>query len=90
MRKGRKQKFRRSFRLEMGNNAGRISMWKKATAMPKDAATFVRLSEYCKEKFVTPPIVRRKIQGNKIRAFKFRGRWYVKEFADSRYGVDYR
>ena len=64
----------------MSNSNGYISKWVKLTRLPPDAKSFERLGDYCKRKHLTKTTVRRSINARRIRAFKLKGKWYVKEY----------
>ncbi|AFY40625.1 hypothetical protein Lepto7376_4527 [[Leptolyngbya] sp. PCC 7376] len=64
----------------MSNVGGKINLWVKFTNIPEDGKSFERLGDYCKRKHISKTSVRRAINAQRVRAFKFKGNWYMKEY----------
>ncbi len=64
----------------MSNENGKINKFVRYTNIPKDGKTFMTIPEFCKKYHLTKTTVRRRINARRLRAFKLKGKWYVKPY----------
>lgn len=60
------------------NHAAHIPMRIKCRAIPADCGDYLTMKAFCERYYYSPTQVRRLIVKRRFKAFKFRGKWYVK------------